>query len=159
MSVKAIPEGYHSITPYLIVEGAAKALEFYKQAFGATELFRMPMPDGRVGHAEMKIGDSMMMLADGCPEMGFRDPKAIGGTAVSLLIYCEDVDAMFARAVAAGATVMRPVQDQFYGDRSATLTDPFGHVWTIATHKEDLSPEEIARRSEEFMKQQAGQSA
>jgi PhnB protein len=159
MPVKAIPEGDHSITPYLIVAGAAKALEFYQQAFGATELFRMSMPDGRVGHAEMQIGDSRMMLADGCPEMGFHDPKAIGGTAVSLLIYCEDVDALFARAVAAGATLLRPVQDQFYGDRSGTLTDPFGHVWTIATHKEDLSPEEIARRSEECLKPQAGQNA
>lgn len=156
MSAKPIPEGYHSVTPYLIIQGAAKAIEFYKRAFGAIELFQMPMPDGKVAHAELKIGNSPIMLADGCPEMGFRDPLAIGGTPVSLLIYCEDVDSTFAQAIAAGGTVMRPVQDQFYGDRSGTLTDPFGHVWTVATHKEDLSPAELARRAEEFQKSHGG---
>jgi PhnB protein len=156
MAVQPIPNGYHSVTPYLIIEGAAKALDFYKKAFGATELMRMNGPDGKVGHAEIKIGDSPVMLADEFPEMGFRSPKALGGAGVSLLIYVEDVDTRFNQAVAAGATALRPVQDQFYGDRSGTLKDPFGHVWTISTHKEDLSPEEIDRRHEAFMKKQGG---
>lgn len=146
MAVKPIPEGYHTVTPYLIVDGAAGALEFYKKAFGATELFRMDAPDGRVAHAEIKIGDSVIMLADEYPEMGFRGPQALGGSASSILLYVDDVDASFKQALAAGGTEMRAVQDQFYGDRSGTLKDPLGHVWTISTHKEDLSPEEIARR-------------
>lgn len=149
--VKAIPRGYHSITPYLIVKGGAKALDFYAKAFGATELFRMPGPNGTIGHAEMKIGDSHFMLADEFPTMGFVGPETLGGAGVSLMIYTEDCDAMFKQALAAGATELRALQDQFYGDRSGTLKDPFGHVWTIATHVEDVASEELARRSKEMM--------
>jgi PhnB protein len=152
MAVKPIPDGYHSVTPYLILDGAAQAIDFYKKAFGAVELMRMPGPDGRVGHAEIKIGDSPIMMADEFPEMGFRGPKALGGAAAMLMIYVPDVDAQFKLAVAAGAKVVRPLQDQFYGDRSATVEDPFGHTWTIATHKEDVSPEEMKKRSEAAMK-------
>jgi PhnB protein len=143
--VKPIPEGYHSLTPYLIIDGAAKALEFYTKAFGATELFRMEH-EGKIGHAEMKIGDSPFMLADENAQMGFKGPKALGGTPVSLMIYVDDVDTTFKQALEAGGVEMKPLQDQFYGDRSGTLTDPFGHVWTVATHKEDVSPEEIDKR-------------
>jgi PhnB protein len=144
MPVKPIPEGYHAITPYLIIDGAAQAIDFYKKAFGATELFRMPDPTGkRIGHAELKIGDSQIMLADENSNMGFRNPKAYGGTPVSLLLYVNDVDATIPRAVAAGAKVLKPIQDQFYGDRSGTIHDPFGHVWTVATHIKDVSPEEM----------------
>ena len=146
MATKAIPDGYHSATPYLIVKGAADAIEFYKRAFGAVELFRMANPDGRIGHAEVRIGDSVIMLADEHPDMGYRSPRSLGGSAVSIMLYLEDVDAVFARALAAGARAQRPVADQFYGDRSGNLEDPFGHVWTIATHVEDVSPEEIERR-------------
>ena len=145
--VRPIPEGYHTATPYLIVKGAASAIEFYKKAFGATELLRMVQADGRVGHAEIKIGDSPIMLADEFPEMGARGPQSLGGSPVSILLYVEDVDALFSRAVAAGAKVLRPVQDQFYGDRSGGVTDPFGHLWYIATHKEDVSPEELKKRA------------
>jgi PhnB protein len=154
MAVKPIPEGYHSVTPYLIIKGAARAIDFYKQAFGATELFRMADPGGRVMHAEIKIGDSPVMLADESPDMGMRSPEAFGGSPVSLALYVEDVDGMAKRATAAGAKAVRPVQDQFYGDRSGTFTDPFGHTWTIATHKEDVPPEELQKRSEAWMKQQ-----
>jgi PhnB protein len=150
MAVKAIPNGYHTATPYLIIKGAAEAIEFYKKAFGARELMRLADPTGKVGHAEIQIGDSPLMLADEHPEMGYCGPQAYGGTPVGLCLYVEDVDAQFERAVAAGGTAVRPVQDQFYGDRSGTLKDPFGHVWTLATHKEDLSPEEIQRRFESF---------
>jgi PhnB protein len=144
MPVKPIPEGYHAITPYLIIDGAAQAIDFYKKAFGATELFRMPDPTGkRIGHAELKIGDSQIMLADENSNMGFRNPKAYGGTPVSLLLYVNDVDATIPRAVAAGAKLLKPIQDQFYGDRSGTIHDPFGHVWTVATHIKDVSPEEM----------------
>jgi PhnB protein len=153
MPVKAIPDGYHTVTPYLIVKGAAKALDFYKKAFGATELMRLPGPDGRIGHAEIKIGDSPVMLADEHPEMGSLAPQTPGKAGVGLCLYVEDVDALAARATAAGATVVRPVQDQFYGDRSGTFADPFGHVWTIATHKEDVSSEEMQRRMEAMAKQ------
>jgi PhnB protein len=156
MAVRPVPEGYHTATPYLIIKGAARALDFYKKAFGAVELMRMDGPNGKIGHAEIKIGDSPIMLADEFPDMGFRSPQSLGGTPVSLCLYVEDVDTRFTQAVAAGATVMRPVKDQFYGDRSGTLTDPFGHVWTIATHKEDVTPEEMSRRAEAFMKQQSG---
>jgi PhnB protein len=153
MAVKAVPEGYHAVTPYLIVDGAARALEFYRQAFGAAERMRLAAPGGKIGHAEIAIGGSTIMLADEHPEMGYRGPRAIGGTPVSIHLYVENVDEMFPRAVAAGATVLQPVKDQFYGDRSGTLRDPFGHVWNIATHKEDLSPEEMHRRAEAAMKQ------
>ncbi len=143
MPVKPIPEGYHSVTPYLIIKGASAAIDFYKKAFGATELFRMPDPSGKgVAHAEIKIGDSPIMLADEQPQI-YRSPQSLGGTPVSLMLYVEDVDTVFPRAVAAGAKVVKPVQDQFYGDRSGTLHDPFGHLWTIATHKKDVSPEEM----------------
>jgi len=154
MPAKPVPDGYHTATPYLIINGAAAALKFYKEAFGATELFRMDAPGGKIGHAEIKIGDSPIMLADEFPDMGYRGPQAIGGTPVSIMLYVEDVDAVFNRTVAAGAKVKQPVKDQFYGDRSGTLEDPFGHVWTIATHKEDLPPEEMRRRAEAWMKQQ-----
>jgi PhnB protein len=154
MPVKPIPEGYHTATPYLIVNGAAKALEFYKQAFGATELLRMEMPGGKIGHAEIKIGDSIIMLADEYPEVDARGPRSIGGTPVSLMLYVESVDTVFNRAVAAGAKTKEPVQDRFYGDRSGKLEDPFGHVWMIATHKEDLTPEEVGKRAEAWMKTQ-----
>ena len=147
VSSKPVPEGYHSITPYLIVRGGAAAIEFYRKAFGATETYRLAQPDGRVGHAELRIGDSVVMLADEFPEMGIKSPAALGGTPVSLLLYVPDVDAAAAKAMAAGAKVKRPVKDQFYGDRSGTFEDPFGHTWTIATHKEDLSADEIARRA------------
>ena len=143
--VKPIPDGYHSVTPYLICDRAADAIEYYKNAFGATELFRMDH-EGKVGHAELKIGDSPIMLADEFPQMGYRSPKALGGTPVSIMIYVEDVDTVYQRAIDAGATEVKPLQDQFYGDRSGTLTDPFGHVWTVATHKEDVTMEEMNRR-------------
>jgi len=143
MPVKPIPQGYHSVTPYLIIKGASAAIDFYKKAFGATELFRMPDPSGKgVAHAEIKIGDSPIMLADEQPQM-YRSPQSLGGTPVSLMLYVEDVDTVFPRAVAAGAKVVKPIADQFYGDRSGTLHDPFGHLWTIATHKKDVSSEEM----------------
>jgi PhnB protein len=145
--VKPIPDGYHTATPYLIVKGAAQAIDFYKAAFGATELFRMAGPDGRVGHAEIKIGDSPIMLADEHPEMGAVSPTTLGASTVHMLLYVDDVDTAFPRAVEAGAEITKPVQDQFYGDRSGTVKDPFGHSWTIATHVEDVPPEEMASRA------------
>ncbi|MBI4662116.1 MAG: VOC family protein [Verrucomicrobia bacterium] len=145
---KPIPDGYQTATPYLIVKGAAKAIEFYKRAFGATELMRFPGPAGAIMHAEIKIGDSRLMLADEFPQMNAISPQTLGGSPVFLALYVEDVDTVTQVAVSAGATVERPVQDQFYGDRSSTLVDPFGHRWTIATHIEDVSPEEIQRRME-----------
>jgi PhnB protein len=147
MAVKPIPEGYHSVTPYLIIEGAGEAIEFYKKAFGAKELFRFPTPDGKVGHAEMKIGDSPIMLADAYPAMGYKSPKSLGGSPVSLMLYVEDIDTVFNQAVEAGATVKEAVTDKFYGDRSGSLIDPFGHVWHVATHKEDVSMEEMEKRA------------
>jgi len=147
MPVKTIPEGYHSVTPHLMVNGGADAIEFYKKAFGAVELFRFPAPDGKIGHAEIKIGDSPIMLADEYPDMGYKSPKTIGGSPVSLMIYVEDVDAVFNRAIESGGTVKEAVQDKFYGDRTGTLIDPFGHVWHVATHKEDVSMEEMERRA------------
>ena len=146
MPVKPIPDGYHTATPYLIVDGAARAIAFYKQAFGAVELMRFGGPDGRIAHAEIRIGDSPIMLADEMPEMGYRSPQAYGGTPVGLMLYVRDVDAVFAQAIAAGGREVRAVQDQFYGDRSGNLVDPFGHMWTISTHKEDVSPDEMQRR-------------
>ena len=143
MTVKATPAGYHSVTPYLCIRGAAKALDFYARAFGAKEKFRLPMGE-RIGHAEILIGDSHVMLADEMDD--HRSPQSYGGTPVSLMIYTDDVDAMFKRAIAAGAKQVRPVENQFYGDRTGVLEDPFGHVWSIATHVEDVSEEEIGRR-------------
>lgn len=153
MTIKPIPDGYHSITPYLSIKDAAKAIDFYKRAFGATELFRLVAPSGEIGHAEIKIGDSQIMLADPCEEGTFRNPQTLGGTSVGLHVYVQDVDTLFARAVDAGAKTVRPVQDQFYGDRTGTLEDPFGHVWFLATHKEELTPEEINKRAEALYKQ------
>lgn len=148
-SVKAIPTGYHSLNPYISVKNAAQAVEFYKSALGAKEVFRMDMPDGRVGHVELQIGDSRLMLADEMPEMPdiiVRSPVTLGGSSFELLVYVPDVDAAFDRAVAAGGIVKRPVKNQFYGDRSGTFEDPFGHIWTLATHIEDVSPEEMRQR-------------
>jgi PhnB protein len=152
MAVKAIPASYEKkVTPYLIVRGAAKAIEFYKQALGAVERTRMQMPDGRIGHAEVDIDGAVVMLGDEMPEMGITGPESRGGTTVGMLLYVADVDARFDRAVKAGATVKRPVVDQFYGDRSGTFTDPFGHQWTIATHQEDLTMEEMKARMDKAM--------
>ena len=145
--VRPIPEGYHSVTPYLIIKNAADAIEFYKKAFGATELFRMDQPDGKIGHAEIKIGDSPIMLSDEFPEMGHRGPQSLGGSPVSIMLYVEDVDAVVNRATTAGAKLDRPVEDKFYGDRAGSLTDPFGHIWHIGTHKEDVSSEEMEKRA------------
>ena len=142
--VQPIPAGYHSVTPYLMIGDASRALAFYVQAFGAREVMRFPTPDGKVAHAEIVIGDSHVMLAD--ESSTFPGPQRLGGTAVSLMLYVDDVDATFARAIAAGATERRPVSDQFYGDRNGTLLDPFGHVWTIATHVEDVPVEEAQKR-------------
>ena len=152
MAIKPIPDGYRTATPYLIVQGAAQAIEFYKRAFGASELLRMPDPQGRVAHAEIKIGDSVIMLADEHPAVGHRGPRSLGGSSVSILLYVADVDQVFERSVKAGAKAQRPVADQFYGDRAGTLEDPFGHVWTIATHIEDVPPEELERRAAAAMR-------
>jgi PhnB protein len=149
-SVQPIPAGYHSVTPYLLIAGASDAIAFYVNAFGATEVLRLVSPDGRIGHAEIRIGNSHVMIADEHPEMDFLGPQSRGGTTVSLLIYVEDVDAVFAKVIEAGATELRPLCDQFYGDRSGTITDPWGHVWSVATHVEDLTPEEIQRRFQEL---------
>lgn len=152
MAVKPIPEGYHAVTPYLIVKGAARAIEFYKQAFGATEIMRFPGPDGGIAHAEIKIGDSVVMLSDTPMGGEFRDPQALGGSPIGLMIYVPEVDKTFKNAVSAGAKQSRAVVDQFYGDRSGTLIDPFGHVWTVATHVEDVSPQEMQKRMSEMKK-------
>jgi PhnB protein len=146
-TAKPIPEGYHTATPYLIIKDAARAIEFYKKAFGATEVMRFAQPDGKIGHAEIKIGDSHIMLADEFPEMGARSPQSLGGSPVSILLYVENVDAQAQLAVAAGAKVVRPVKDQFYGDRSGSFEDPFGHQWHIATHAEDVAPDEMHKRA------------
>lgn len=151
MAVKPIPPGYGGVTPYLIIRDAERALAFYGEVFGAKPALRLDYPDGRVAHAEMKIGEGYVMISEEMPEMGFRGPLAQGGTPVSLLVYVEDVDAVFTKAIAAGAENKRPVADQFYGDRSGTIVDPFGHVWTIATHKKDMSPEEMQRAMEREM--------
>jgi len=156
MPAKAIPDGYYSVTPYLSIKGAAEAIQFYKRAFSATELFRLAAPSGEIGHAEIKIGDSIIMLADSCETGPFRNPLSMGGSSIGLHLYVEDVDTVFAEAIDAGAKVVRAVQDQFYGDRSGTLEDPFGHVWFLATHKEKLTPEEINRRAEAYFKQDKG---
>ena len=152
MAVKAIPEGYHSVTPYLYVKGAAAALEFWKTALGAVETVRMAGPDGSIMHGEMKIGDSLLMFAEENDAWGNKSPTTLGGPSGGFCIYLENVDEAFARAVEAGATVKMPVADQFYGDRSGTVVDPFGHVWTLATHTEDLTPEQMEQRMADFMK-------
>ena len=144
--VQAIPAGYAGVTAYLIIRGAARALDYYKKAFGATEVMRFPGPNDTIGHAEIKIGDSPIMLADESPQLGYKSPVTLGGTPVSIMIYVDDVDKTFKQAIAAGGKSEKPVQDQFYGDRSGTLKDPFGHVWHVATHKEDVSPEEMEKR-------------
>jgi len=152
MAVKPIPEGYRSVTPYLIVKGAVRAIDFYKQAFGATEIMRFPGPDNTIAHAEIKIGDSIVMLADSPAGGEFRDPQALGGSPIGLMIYVPEVDKTFKNAVSLGAKQSRPVVDQFYGDRSGTLVDPFGHVWTVATHVEDVSPQQMQERMANMQK-------
>lgn len=144
---KPIPDGYPRVTPYLYVDGASSAIDFYCEVLGATERMRMPGPDGRLGHAELEIGDSVIMLADENPEMDVRSPTALGGTPMSLHVYVDDADSVFARAIQAGAKALRPVEDQFYGDRSGQFEDPFGHRWNVATHVEDVPPDEMAKRA------------
>jgi PhnB protein len=151
MTVKAVPEGYHAVTPYLICKGAAAAIDYYKNVFGASEMMRHAAPDGKIGHAEIEIGGSVIMLADEAPEVKALSPGTVGGTPVGLMLYVEDVDAVFKRALAAGATEIQPLEDKFYGDRGGTLLDPFGHMWMLATHKEDVSPEEMERRAQAAM--------
>jgi PhnB protein len=156
MKTKPIPKGYHAVTPYLSVQGAASAISVYKKAFGAKEIMRMPGPEGRIGHAEIRIGDSAIMMADEFPERGIRSPESFGGSPVMILLYVEDVDAVTARAIAAGAKPVRAVQDQFYGDRSGTIVDPFGHVWHVSTHKEDVPEDELKRRAQAAMQGASG---
>jgi PhnB protein len=151
---KSIPDGYHSVTPYLVIAGAAKAIDFYKRAFGAVEIMRMEDPRGTIGHAEIKIGGSHIMLADEYPDMGYLAPTSLGGSAVSLMVYVDRVDDVFKQALKSGAQEMQPLKDQFYGDRSGTLKDPFGHIWTIATHVEDVAPDEIRRRATQYFQNQ-----
>jgi PhnB protein len=149
-NAKPVPEGYHTVTPYLTVKGAAKAMEFYQRAFGAQLRGTLPMPDGRIGHAEMMIGNSIVMLADEFPEHGNKSPETLSGSPVGLAIYTENVDELFNRAVKAGATVKEAVADKFWGDRAGSVTDPFGHKWTILTHKEEVSFEEMRKRMEKM---------
>jgi PhnB protein len=146
MATRPVPEGYSTVTPYLIVKGASDAIDFYKRAFGASEIMRFAAPDGKVGHAEIQIGNSRVMLADEHPDRGYRSPQSWGGSGTGVLLYLDDVDRVFSRAIQAGAKALEPVKDQFYGDRSGTLIDPFGHWWTVATHVEDVSEEEMQRR-------------
>jgi PhnB protein len=146
-----IPKGYNAVTPYLVIKDAAKAIDYYKKVFGATEVMRMPDPSGRIGHAELKIGDSHIMLADEFPQMGHQSPSVLGNSPVSMLLYVEDVDSTVERAVADGAQILKPVADQFYGDRSGFIRDPFGHLWGVATHKEDVSAEEMKKRMKKAM--------
>ena len=153
-----IPEGYHSVTPYLIVDDAKAAIDFYARAFGAEEKFRLPMGE-KIGHAEIKIGDSFIMLADEFPDMGHLGPKSRGGPTCSLMLYVEDVDTAFPKAIAAGATEQRPVEDQFWGDRMGTLADPFGHQWSLATQVREVPPEKMQQRMDEFSKQKQGEPA
>ncbi|MGA6985023.1 MAG: VOC family protein [Terriglobales bacterium] len=149
--VSYIPKGYNTVTPYLVIKGAAKAIDYYKKVLGATVVVRMDGPEGRVGHAELQIGDSRIMLADENPQMGNRSAESIGASPVSLYVYLPDCDKVVAKAVAEGAKILKPVQDQFYGDRSGFIQDPFGHLWGIATHKEDVSPKEMAERMKKLM--------
>jgi PhnB protein len=151
MATKPIPEGYHTVTPYLAVDDAAQAIEYYENAFGAKERVRMETPDGKIGHAELEIGDSLVMLSDPFPEASTRPPKELGGTSVNVFMYVEDVDAFVKRAVDAGATTTMEVADQFWGDRFGSVQDPFGHSWSIATHVEDVPPEEMAERAKAAM--------
>jgi PhnB protein len=153
--VNAIPQGYHSLTPYLVLSDASRAIEFYKQAFGAKEINRMGAPGGKIGHAELKIGDSMVMLSDEMPGSGNRSPKSLGGSPVSIFMYVENVDSVFNQAVKAGAKADMPPQDMFWGDRFGKLTDPFGHLWALATHIEDVAPAEMEKRAQEAMAQMA----
>jgi PhnB protein len=155
-SVKAIPDGYHNVTPYLFVRGAANAIDFYKTVFGAKETVRIPGSDGRIMHAEVKIGDSIVMLADENPHNGVMSPQTIGGYSVGIHLYVENVDSVIQKAVENGAKTLRPIKDQFYGDRSGSLLDPFGHMWSVATHVEDVSPEEMRKRMHAAMSQAAG---
>jgi PhnB protein len=145
-NVKPIPDGYHNVTPYLYVRNAAGAIEFYKNVFGATEIMRMPGPDGRIMHAELRLGDSVVMLADENPHMGIMSPQTVGGFSAGMLLYVPSVDAVVKRAVENGAKALRPIKDQFYGDRSGSILDPFGHMWTVSTHVEDVAPEEMKKR-------------
>jgi len=149
--VPHIPEGYNTVTPYLVIKGAAQAIDYYKKVFGATVVMRMDGPDGRVGHAELQIGDSRIMLADEHLDMGHASATTIGASPVSLLLYMPDVDRVVEKAVAEGAKILKPVQDQFYGDRSGFLRDPFGHLWGVATHVEDVSADEMERRMKKMM--------
>ncbi len=151
MAVEPIPDGYPQVTPYLFVDGAQAAFDFYSSVFGATERMRMPGPDGKIGHAELQLGDSLLMVADEFPEMGGRSPRTVGGSPVIISLYVEDVDAVFERAVQAGATVVRAVETQFYGDRAGQFEDPFGHQWSVATHVEDVPPDEMERRAAQAM--------
>jgi len=148
---KPIPEGYPRLTPYLIVDGASAAIDFYGSVLGASERMRLPMPNGRIGHAELELGDSLLMLADENPDMDIRGPASLGGTTVSMHLYVEDADAVFARALEAGAKALRPLEDRFYGDRSGQFEDPFGHRWDVSTHVEDVPPEEMSKRAEAAM--------
>lgn len=152
VAVQPIPEGYPRVTPYLCVDGAAEAIDFYVSVLGATERMRMPAPDGRIGHAELELGNGLVMLADEFPDMGFRSPKSVGGTPITLHVYVEDVDAVFAAALARGAEELSPVKNEFYGDRTGQIEDPFGHRWNISTHVEDVPPEEMEKRAEEAMR-------
>ncbi|MDQ4132818.1 MAG: VOC family protein [Actinomycetota bacterium] len=154
--VKSIPDGYPQVTPYLAVDGAAEAIEFYTNVFGAKERMRMDAPEGKIGHSELQFGNSVLMLSDAFEEMGVRSPQTIGGSPVTLSVYVEDVDDVFERAVAAGAKPLRPVEDQFYGDRTGQFEDPFGHRWNVATHVEDVPPEEMAERAAQAMDQMGG---
>jgi PhnB protein len=149
--VKPIPEGYPRVIPYLVVDDGAKAIEFYTQVLGATERMRMPAPGGKIGHAELQFGDSVVMLADAFPDMGYQSPKKIGGTPVTISLYVEDVDKTFAAALQAGATSLREIENAFYGDRTGQFEDPFGHRWNVATHVEDVPPDEMAKRAQEMM--------
>jgi PhnB protein len=157
-ATRAIPQGFHTVTPSIVVAGAAKALDFYKKAFGAEEVSRFPGPDGSVMHAEFKIGDSVIMMGDEMPEQGGRGPKSIGGSPVSFFIYGENVDADWKRAVDAGATVVMPLADQFWGDRTGCLEDPFGHKWWLAQRTQDLSPDELRQAADAFFSQMQGAS-
>jgi PhnB protein len=153
-NVKHIPDGWRVVTPYLVVKDAARAIEFYGKAFGAKEVMRLPGPGGKIGHAELKIGGEYVMLADEVPEQGHKSPVSLGGSPVRIHLYVEDVDAVARRAVEAGAKILIPIGDQFYGDRSGRIEDPFGHIWIISTHQEDVTPAEMEKRMEAFFKKQ-----